>query len=418
MHADRSVPSGGRGALLTMNTQLDALLQDAIGALRKHFKMEVAFISQFKAGQRVFRYVDAMPEFQPITVGGSNPLEDSYCQRVVDGRLPGLIPNAQENCEALTLEATLALSVGAHMSAPIRVEGDQVFGTLCCFSRTPDLSLQDSDLQTLRLYADFVGRAMRGSLAQERAAQEIYDRTKDVLDQEAYSIVYQPIFNTSWGQAIGFEALTRFTAEPVRSPDLWFKEAATVGLQQQLEVAVIAKALREFHAFPQDVYLAFNVSPETIVAPEFAGLFEGYPLERIVLEVTEHACITDYSSLELQLGPMRQQGLRLAVDDVGAGYANFRHILKLRPDFIKIDASLISQIDKKLGAKALVAAVVRFTQEAGGAVVAEGVENAEELQVLTDLQINFAQGYLLGRPQPLSQQTFPGRSVPARRVGM
>lgn len=395
-----------------MNSQLDALLQDAIGALRKHFNMEVAFISQFKAGERIFRYVDAQPEFQPIAVGDSNPLEDSYCQRVVDGRLPGLIPDAQENCEALSLEATRALPVGAHLSAPIRVEGDQVFGTLCCFSRTADKSLQDSDLQTLRLYADFVGRAMRGSLAQERAAQEIYNRIKDTLAHDAFNIVYQPIFHTGWRQAIGFEALTRFTVEPVRTPDLWFKEAALVGLQQQLELAVIAKALRDFDRFPPDVYLAFNVSPQTIVSQAFVDTFEGYPLERIVIEVTEHASIEDYSGLEQQLGPMRAMGLRLAVDDVGAGYANFRHILKLKPDFIKIDASLISQIDKKLGAKALVAAVVRFTQEAGGAVVAEGVETAQELEVLTGLEINHAQGYLLGRPDALDRLSVLSSSIP------
>lgn len=395
-----------------MSSQLDALLQDAIGALRKHFNMEVAFISQFKAGKRIFRYVDSQPSFQPIVVGGANPLEDSYCQRVVDGRLPGLIQNAQENCEALTLEATRALPVGAHLSAPIRIEGDQVFGTLCCFSREPDRSLHDSDLQTLRLYADFVGRAMRGSLAQERAAQAIYDRIKDVLEQESFNIVYQPIFHTGWRQAVGFEALTRFTAEPVRTPDLWFKEAAVVGLQQLLEMAVIAKALRDFDHFSPDDYLAFNVSPETIVAPAFAELFQGFPLDRIVLEVTEHASIDDYSGLEQQLGPMREKGLRLAVDDVGAGYANFRHILKLRPDFIKVDASLISQIDKKLGAKALVAAVVRFTQEAGGTVVAEGVETAEELQVLTDLEIHHAQGYLLGRPAALDRLEVLRSSIP------
>lgn len=395
-----------------MNSQLDAILQDAIGALRKHFNMEVAFISQFKAGERIFRYVDALPSFQPISVGDANPLEDSYCQRVVDGRLPGLIHNARENCEAMTLEATEALPVGAHLSAPIRVEGDQVFGTLCCFSRSPDRSLQDSDLQTLRLYADFVGRALRGSLAQERAAQAIYQRIRDVLEKESFKIVYQPIFHTGWRQAIGFEALTRFTAEPVRTPDIWFKEAAVVDLQPQLETAVIDKALREFHQFAPDVYLSFNVSPATITAPAFTGLFEGYPLDRIVLEVTEHALIEDYSSLEQQLGPLRANGLRLAVDDMGAGYANFRHVLKLKPDFIKIDASLISQIDKKLGAKALVAAVVRFTQEAGGVVVAEGVETAEELQALTDLEIHHAQGYLLGRPDALERLELLSASIP------
>lgn len=111
------------------NTQsVDELLQDALHAVRRHLGLEVSFISEFKDGRRVFRYVDADAGFCPIKVGDSNPLDESFCQRVVDGRLPGLMPDAGQSPEALSLAVTTELPVGAHVSVPIRID-DTVFGT-------------------------------------------------------------------------------------------------------------------------------------------------------------------------------------------------------------------------------------------------------------------------------------------------
>jgi EAL domain-containing protein (putative c-di-GMP-specific phosphodiesterase class I) len=120
-----------------------------------------------------------------------------------------------------------------------------------------------------------------------------------------------------------------------------------------------------------------------------------------MLEVTEHASIQDYSVIAAKLAPLRQLGLRLAVDDAGAGYASFRHILKLKPDVIKLDASLVGAIDQDRGVRALAAALIRFAEETGSKIVAEGVETQEELNVLRQLNVNKAQGYLLGRPSPI-----------------
>ncbi|WP_313328822.1 EAL domain-containing protein, partial [Stutzerimonas balearica] len=116
---------------------------------------------------------------------------------------------------------------------------------------------------------------------------------------------------------------------------------------------------------------------------------------------TEHACICDYERVEDELRPLRERGLRLAVDDAGAGYASFRHILRLRPDVIKLDGSLINNLDGDSNCRALAAALIRFAAETGSKVVAEGVETEEELAVLRTLGVKKAQGYLLGRPAPL-----------------
>src|SRR5690606_27902663 len=123
-----------------------------------------------------------------------------------------------------------------------------------------------------------------------------------------------------------FESLARFEAEPYRSPDKWFAEADEVGLGAELEIALARKALEALPGFPKDVLLSVNFSPATIMTNAFAHLFENLPLDRVVLEVTEHAAVANYTELSARLHPFRLRGLRLAVDDAGAGHSSFRHV--------------------------------------------------------------------------------------------
>lgn len=384
----------------------DEIVKETLHSVRTLLGMEVAFISQFRDGRRVFRYVDSHGSAGPIRVGDSDPLEESYCQRVVDGRLPELIRDATQIAEALTLPATTALPVGAHLSVPIRFSDGQVYGTFCCFSTFPDGTLNDRDIRAMRLFADMTGKILERQVAEEEVRNESVTRLRAVLDEELFGMVFQPIIRIDRLEVVGYEALTRFSAEPLRTPDQWFNEAAAVGLQEELELAVIRKALQGLADLPDDTYLSLNVSPETLLKGSVASVLEGYPFERLMLEVTEHASVRDYSSIATVLVPMRQRGLRLAVDDAGAGYASFRHILKLRPDAIKLDASLIRKIDTDAGCRALAAAIIRFAEETGSEVVAEGVETEAELQALRELKVNKAQGYLLGRPAPIEALVF------------
>lgn len=376
------------------------LLQDALGSVRRHLGLEIAFISEFSAGRRFFRYVDAASADCPVRVGDSDPLEQSYCQRIVDGRLPGLMNDARQNAEALTLPVTTQLPVGAHLSVPILL-GQELFGTFCCFSRESDASLDERHLSMMRLYADFVGRLLERTVNDQRQALERQEQVRRVIDEGLFHVVYQPIVRIDSREVVGHEALTRFTAEPRRTPDQWFAQAALAGMTVDLEGAVVRKALEDFHRLPPQTYLSLNVSPQAIVEGSVLGALQANPPSRLVLEVTEHASIDDYQALDSQLAPLRAQGLQLAVDDAGAGYASFRHILKLKPDIIKLDGSLVGAIDKDPGIRALAAALARFARETGAAVLAECVETEQELQALRDLQVDKAQGYLLGRPAPL-----------------
>ncbi|MFC3627119.1 EAL domain-containing protein [Vogesella amnigena] len=377
----------------------DETIRKTLHSVRTLLGMEVAFISEFKDARRIFRYVDSAEGSVPsVCVGHSDPLEESYCQRVVDGRLPELIRDAQQVPEALTLPATTVVPVGAHLSVPIRFSDGHIYGTFCCFCTSPDATLNDRDIRTIRLFAEVTGKLMEQQIEESSIHQAIVDRLQDVLDAERFTIVYQPIIHVAQHRIVGYEALTRFSAEPIRSPDLWFNEAAEVGLQESLELAVIRKALQGLIHFPDGTCLSLNVSPSTLLKGSLDAVLASFPLERLMLEVTEHVSVDDYSSISAALKPLRERGLKLAVDDAGAGYASFRHILKLQPDVIKLDVSLIRKIDSDTGCRALAAALIRFAEETGSKIVAEGVETVAELHALRELKVAKVQGYLLGCP--------------------
>ncbi|MGB3203158.1 MAG: EAL domain-containing protein [Nodosilinea sp.] len=382
---------------------IDQVVIDALRAIRLHLDMEVAFVSEFSEGRRRFRYVDSSSDSLPIVVGDSDPLEESYCQRVVDGRLPQLIQDASKLPAALEIAATTALPVGAHISIPLRLDDGRIYGTFCCFSTRPNLSLGDRDLSIMQLFADFTARQIRRKLATAQANREMAERVTSVLAAKAFNLVYQPIVHLSTRQIMGFEALTRFWPRPIRSPSVWFAEATEVGRSEQLEMAAIAQALKGITVIPDDIYLAINVSPDHILNGAIAHVLQDMPLHRIVLEVTEHVAIPDYSQFQERLTPLRDRGLRLAVDDAGAGYASFLHILQLNPDIIKLDISLIRNVDTDPTRRALTAALVGFAQQTHSSLIAEGVETPSELTTLQQLQVNMAQGYLLGHPLPLGE---------------
>jgi EAL domain-containing protein (putative c-di-GMP-specific phosphodiesterase class I) len=145
--------------------------------------------------------------------------------------------------------------------------------------------------------------------------------------------------------------------------------------------------------------LAVNASPETVLDPRLDTLLHSIPSpERLVLEITEHAAVDHYEAIAQRLKSYRTRGLKIAVDDAGAGYASFRHILNLVPDRIKLDMSLTRDIDVDPARRALAAALIHFSAETGSTLVAEGVETAAELATLQELGVNKAQGYFLGRP--------------------
>jgi EAL domain-containing protein (putative c-di-GMP-specific phosphodiesterase class I) len=126
----------------------------------------------------------------------------------------------------------------------------------------------------------------------------------------------------------------------------------------------------------------------------------GASTRRLILELTEHVSIDDYAALRKAIEALGNADL--AVDDAGAGYASLRHILELRPAFAKLDISLVRGIDVDELRQALVAGLVYFALRSGCHLIAEGVESEDEATALRRLGVEFAQGYLFGRPEPIA----------------
>lgn len=389
-------------------------IQRILDSVRTHLGMDVAFASEITGGRRVFRHVSAASEAPQIPVGASDPLEETYCQRVVDGRLPQIIHDAVKEPEAAALPVTAALPVGAHLAVPLRLSDGRLYGTFCCFSSNADPSLNRRDLAMLQAFADLAAAEIEAQLREGEGHEESIREISQVIADRAVTMVYQPIYDLEAG-AIGVEALARFHDWEQRPPSDWFERAHQVGLGVELELVAARVALAGLPYLPRDLYLSVNFSPEAVLSGRIESLLAEAPPGRLVIEVTEHAAIKDYGTFAEALEPLRRRA-RVAVDDVGAGYAGLRHILDLAPDIIKLDTSLVRGIDQDPARRALALAMIAFASGIDSTIVAEGVENASELAVLRELGVAKAQGYHLSRPLPLmAVQQFlysDGRTAP------
>jgi EAL domain-containing protein (putative c-di-GMP-specific phosphodiesterase class I) len=245
-------------------------------------------------------------------------------------------------------------------------------------------------------------------LATQLRREEIEQETDQVLrgDIERFVsghgvwMVFHPIVDLETRDEIGVEALARFGSIPVKPPDRWFAEATALELGLQLELRTVKEALEALPRVPDGTFLSINCSHRAAASPQLAERLDGVE-KRIVLEITEHEVIEDYAGLAEALAPLRARGLRVAVDDVGAGYASLRHALQLAPDMVKMDISLTRNIDRDAGRRALAAALISFAAETDMTIIAEGIETAGELHALRELGIRYGQGFHLARPAPL-----------------
>ena len=251
-------------------------------------------------------------------------------------------------------------------------------------------------MPALAAFASVLGALLAPKLEDRRREGDQRATIREVLDRSAFASFFQPIVDLHSSAVVGYEALTRFTDGV--PPDTRFAAAAQAGLGIDLELATLGAAISAAAAaLSPAAYLSLNASPRLITSGVLRTLLGG--LERpLVLEITEHVPIADYAALRAEvaaLGPT----VRLAVDDAGAGYASFRHILELAPDIVKLDIGLIRGIDGDPGRQALLAGMAYFAVRRRISLVAEGIETGAELEILRSLAIPYGQGYLLGRPQ-------------------
>ena len=200
------------------------------------------------------------------------------------------------------------------------------------------------------------------------------------------------------GRVIAQEALARF--DDGTPPGEVFNAAKVLDRGVQLEIALAGLALQQAAALPLGVRIHVNVSPATALTSEIRDLV-ATSARRVVLEITENALFSS-SNAELLRSSIPASCL-LAADDVGAGYAGMAQLLEYRPEIVKIDRAVVTQIDRDPARQALVAGLVQFAQATRSFVIAEGIERTEEWQQLCELGVDFGQGYLFARPVDLAE---------------
>lgn len=386
--------------------------QPAVAAVlrtaRRLLGMDLAFLGEFVGGREVFRSLDGDAAAFGIVAGEDQPLAGSYCLSMVRGSIPAIIASTADETRVADRAVTHRLGIGSYVGARVELPGGRLYGALCCLGREPRPALGERDLTVLGALAAVLGDALADPAHRAHERYRGPQRLRpDCADIEAVlaaggpRMAFQPIVTLADGAVEGYEALARFpalggiTAMP---PPVWFAAADACGLGRELELSAVQAALRMLPLVPAGRYLTGNLSPATLVDPGFARVVEAVALDRVVLELTEHAEVSDYDHLAAVLAPLRRRGLRVAVDDAGAGYASLRHVLRLSPDVVKLDASLTRGIDTDAPRRALTEALVGFAGAQGARVIAEGVGTVPERMTLRQLGVAAGQGYGLGRP--------------------
>jgi EAL domain-containing protein (putative c-di-GMP-specific phosphodiesterase class I) len=272
-------------------------------------------------------------------------------------------------------------------------------------SSEPSTNLGDRDIRFMSVLADVVASEIEFHERQSIGERNLRRAIESVISSDALTTVYQPIVDLASRQVRGWEALSRIHSEPIKTVDAWFADASAAGLGVQLECFAISAALRRFD-FGSGAYLSLNASPATVVSGELQPILADFPGDQIVLEVTEHARVASYPDLLDALETLKRKGIRLAIDDAGAGYAGLRHILLLHPEIIKLDIVLARDIDTDPIRRALGSALVAFAQELGAEIIAEGIETQAEYDALSELGIKFGQGFHIAKPAPWGESSL------------
>lgn len=378
------------------DSELDVSVSTLLAKLRHHLGMDVLFVSKFENGRRTSVFVDAERAREGACF--SHPSDDTYCKKIADGKLSEVIPDARQNPITRQMAVTDELSIGAYLGVPIYLSDGEVYGTLCSFKHEGDPSLAEPDASLLRFVAELIAEKVESLRNAELRGNRIRRRIERMASKGGLDMYLQPIWSVRDSRVCGYEALARFHTEPYLSPDIWFRDAEAVGRGDDLARMSLSGALGHLKRLPKHCFLSVNATPQAILSGLVREVFVGVDSERLVLEVTEHARIRDYNAFRASVDELRDQGVRLAIDDAGSGYASFKHILELDADVIKLDLSLIRDIHVNVKKQALAGALIAYARQLETMVVAEGVECQEEYDTLKALDVDKIQGFYIGKP--------------------
>lgn len=238
-------------------------------------------------------------------------------------------------------------------------------------------------------------------------SQPSRDDIVELLEDDSIAMVYQPIvdiraWSASTPNIIGYESLARF---PHSTPPEWFELAGSAGLGVDLEILALEAGIDGFSALGQGPFLALNLSNPTLLSPQLPAALEGIDPGHVVLELSDTARIRSYEVSRRAVEALRERGVRLAVDDVGAGEIDMWHILRLDPEIIKLDRHLVADQQNVRRNDALIRGITTMARDLGIMVIAEALETEVERQRLLELGVEFGQGFLFGKPASLQWKT-------------
>ena len=376
-------------------TPAEQQIADLLHTARKSLRLSVAFLSRLDGTTQHLEVVDTSVPFL-FQEGYQQKQEATLCQAVLDKRLPQVIPDLKDFPEAMELPAARMPRLRSYVSVPVTLSDGTLYGTFCAAGLTSDKDLTTRDKALMDVLASAAAVIIEPEVRSQERREEISGRLDPLLAAGGPAVVLQPIVSLTTGRRVGAEALSRFPGAWGMPPDACFAEAHSIGQGHRLELLALERAAGLLDRV--EGYVAMNVSPATLLTPGCRELLTRLPLSRILLELSEHDQVEDYAALTAALAPLRAAGLRLAIDDVGAGFSSLRHIVVTAPDVIKIDRSIVSGLHTDPVLTKLVASLVEFAHGCEVQVVAEGVETAEEHAVLRELGVDHGQGWHYGRP--------------------
>ncbi|MEH3139863.1 MAG: EAL domain-containing protein [Mycobacterium kyogaense] len=365
-------------------------------------------------------------------LGQSIPRSEAFQQLAMDTRCAQIVHDigADPRVPLRTKALSAALDIRSWIATPLLRDGEPI-GAVSVVAREHN-AFDDAAIAAITSLSNFVGTLINTQTdlvglfddlyAQHRTGQtdsrsvtstegfvakllypdKIDDdatahRLDDLFTPGALVPVFQPIVDLKTRETVGVEALSRFPGAPERNVEEWFTSARRSGRGIDLEIHALATILEFSEAIRRDLPVAVNLSPFAAASPEAQDLLlsAGRP---VIVELTEHEKFPDDALVAL--APLRNSGIVLAIDDVGAGYSTLLQILRLRPDIIKIDAQFTADVHKDRARRVLTTAIVQLAHEIDAQTIAEAIENDNQLDALVKLGVSHGQGYLLGRPQP------------------
>lgn len=283
------------------------------------------------------------------------------------------------------------------------------------------VGIRNSLIGTEHLIRRIIGDAWLISKNQEfHSYITLKERMQELILQEDLRVLFQPIVNLTSMRSLGYEALARGPLGTVfESPIVLFRTAEETDLMFELDRLCRKRALHYARELDKDKKLFINILPVTIRDPEFKekGLEQfiqesGLDPNNIVFEVSEQQAIENFAIFKDESKLYAEMGFSIAIDDVGTGYSNFQSLVELKPQYIKLDISLIKDLHLNPVKQEIVRSMVGIGRAIHADLIAEGVEAVEEAQVLIDLGVVFAQGYLFAKPA----YPFPDIFIPALRT--